>query len=261
MVGPTTLGPCVAWVTVMTNENHVDLQSAFVLHQRAYRDTSAIVEFLTHDYGRVSLIAKGVKGKKKSFGAALQPFAPVVISWRGRGELKNLSSIEQKSFPKHFTQPVLLSALYLNELLIRLLPKFDSCEAVYDRYAEIISLFGQDTDVEPLLRLFEKQLLESLGYELNLTIEASSGKPISEEKHYYFLPDEGPVKIAMDSIGSRQSYSGSSLIAFSNDDYSNRETLEAAKKITRLALKPLLGSKPLKSRELYASLNRKRLES
>jgi DNA repair protein RecO (recombination protein O) len=236
----------------MTNENKVDQQPAYVLHQRAYRDTSAIVDFLTRDFGRVTLIAKGIKAKKKQT-SVLQPFVPLVVSWQGKGDLKTLTYYEQRGRTITLASNILISALYLNELLIRLLPKFDPIEMLYDDYANALQSLNQSHPLEPLLRRFEKQLLANLGYELNLCIEANTGDPVDEQKRYYFIPDQGPIKSTIEGTGERRSYSGRSLIAFANNDFSDAETLEAAKLITRMALKPLLGSKPLKSRELFLS--------
>lgn len=240
----------------MGNEDRVDLQSAFILHQRAYRDTSAIVDIFSRDFGRLSVLARGIKGTKNSKGALLQPFTSVSVSWLGKGELKTLTGLEQKEIPPKFSQQNLLAALYLNELLLRVLPKFDPCEAIFDNYTQALDLFQGEQALEPVLRRFERLLLESLGYDLNLVFDVDNGDLIDEHKRYHFLPDQGPVKPHIDNIGKQHTYSGKSLIAFSNDDYSDPETLETAKRITRLALKPLLGPKPLKSRELFISMKR-----
>jgi DNA repair protein RecO (recombination protein O) len=54
---------------------------------------------------------------------------------------------------------------------------------------------------------------------------------------------------------------GDELIAISERRFITKEQLKAAKRFTRIALKPYLGGKPLKSRELFlprAGLSRAR---
>jgi len=51
--------PCKAW-DLMT-DSAVYLQPAFILQQHKFRETSLIIDVLTRDFGRVSLLAKGVR--------------------------------------------------------------------------------------------------------------------------------------------------------------------------------------------------------
>lgn len=241
---------------VTTSDYRVDLQPAFVLHQRAYRDTSAIIELFTYEHGRVAIVARGIKGGKKNITGSFQPFALVNVSWQGNGELKSFAGIEQKQAPIFFSGEKLISALYLNELLLRLLPKFDPYEDLFVLYQDILVRLASQDEIEYLLRIFEKSLLENLGYELNLMVEAETGEDVDPEQFYYFIPDQGPVKATLLQTGRQESFKGSSLLSFAQNDFSLLQTLKDAKRITRLALRPLLGPRPLKSRELFSSLKK-----
>ena len=100
----------------------VALTPGFVLHARPYRETSALVEAFTAEHGRVGLVAKGAKRARSRLARATQPFRPLQMAWSGRGELKTLTGAEPQGLGWHFTGTKLVSALYLNELLYRLVP-------------------------------------------------------------------------------------------------------------------------------------------
>ena len=238
---------------VMTNDSRVELQPAFVLHQRAYRDSSAIVELFSRDFGRVAVVAKGVRGSKSKLRGVLQTFSGVNVSWTGRGELKTLTAAE--AFTQFtFSGFALVGALYINEILLRVLPKFDPLEDLFVDYQLVLSHLSVDNDIEVQLRFFEKVLLEALGYELNLICEANTGEPLADDGYYFYLPDHGPVRASLHQTGQSETFKGCFLRAFAENDFSAPETRKLAKRITRQALKPLIGSQPLKSRELYVSL-------
>ncbi|MDH5547744.1 MAG: DNA repair protein RecO [Gammaproteobacteria bacterium] len=239
----------------MTTDHRVDLQPSFVLHLRPYRDTSAIVDLLTRDYGRVAVVAKGIRSAKSKQRGLLQTFFQVEASWLGKGELKTLTGVE----PVHhhvLSSTALVGALYVNELILRVLPTLDPCESLYHAYTQLLQVLRTHDNLEVALRVFEKSMLEALGYELNLLSEANTGSEIENDAYYYYLPEHGPVRAKLQSTGLNESFCGRHLLAFARDDFDDPATLAAAKRITRLALKPLIGDRPLKSRELYLSMKR-----
>lgn len=239
-----------------TNENKVELQPAYILHQRAYRETSAIVELLTRDFGRVSVIAKGVRNRKSPLRVVLQTFSPVIVSWQGRGELKNLVLAESPGQPLFLKDVALFSGLYVNELLMRLLPRFDACYELFADYQQCIVQLSLNSDIEPSLRIFEKRLLSSLGYELVLDVEAEKGLPIDAGKKYFYIAAKGPVESRM--FDNMQGViSGSTLLALESEIFSEQQTLIESKKLLRQQLANLLGSKPLKTRELFRAFQKK----
>ena len=76
-------------------ESAVYLQPAFILQQRKYRESSLIIDVLTRDFGRISLLAKGVRKAKSKTAGMLQPFIPLLISYLGKAELKTLTGVER----------------------------------------------------------------------------------------------------------------------------------------------------------------------
>ena len=225
------------------------LEPAVVLHTRAYKETSLLVDTFTRNYGRISTIAKGAKRPKSKLGVIKTPSSIFLISCRGRSELKTLTHCELNKYfnlsPKSFN-----SLVYLNELLVKLLQKEDSHPEIFDHYLQVCdcltNLNGKDLEIH--LRLFELSLLKEIGYGLDLKFEANSSNEIKEERIYRFDPIIG-FQSADDELNKKNYYTGKDIINFSKGDLSSPETLLASKQIMREAIDFHLGNKPLKIRE------------
>jgi DNA repair protein RecO (recombination protein O) len=255
--------------------NRVLLQPAFVLHRRNYRDTSLIVEVWTPDYGRVAVMAKGARRAKSPLQGLLQSFRPLLMSWSGRGELKTLVSVEPNGPPLRLCGRISMSGMYINELLLRLLHRDDPHPALFDNYATLLTQLAQletankrqsDAASDPsvgteqrLLRLFEKRLLDEVGYGLVLDRDATTGEPVHEDKLYRFYFDQGPVisQRAADQV-SGVVLKGQSLLALARDCLNDDESLRDAKRLMRAAIDMQLGDKPLLSRQLRQAYERER---
>jgi len=229
----------------------------YLLHSRAYRDTSVIADFFLQYHGRVSVLYRGVRkaGKQGARGRLLQPFAPLAVSFEGRAELKNGRLLEAAGVPVFLTGAQLYSGIYLNELLVRLLHKEEPCEPLFNAYqAAVAALKGPS--IEATLRDFEQRLLQELGYELTLQWDAD-GSPVSPGTHYFYLPEHGLVA-AVPAVGQasqrQRSFPGQHLLAIKAGQYDDPEVALSAKHLMRQALAPHLGDKPLRSRELFKQL-------
>lgn len=234
----------------------VNLQQAYVLHTRAFRDSSLLVELFTRDHGRVSMVARGVKGgtRRKSTGGSqaslLQPFIPLLCSWSGRSGLKTSTGCEARGTAPALAGRSLYCGLYLNELLNRLLHHYDAHEDLYDLYAESLRGLAADSEHELLLRHFEYHLLEALGYGFEFTQEGLSGRAVSASGWYEFHAEHGLIAVDQARNGDMPRFSGADLLAISRGEYDTR-IRKTAKRLMRQALAAHLGDKPLKSRELF----------
>ena len=226
-----------------------ELHRAYVLHSRSYRETSLIVDFLVPEVGRLSAVAKGARRAKSPQRSLLQPFYPLLVSWQGKGELKNLRVLESNGNLQRLQGKALFSAMYLNELLVRLLKAEESCEALFDHYEQAITALASiepGESVEVVLRSFEMHLLEGLGYSLSFP-------ELADSEYYYLTVDNEwlPLTGVPDSQQQPSSFKGVDLRAIARDDYQTPEVLRAAKRLMRLVLTPLLGNRPLRSKELF----------
>ncbi|HEX7374744.1 MAG TPA: DNA repair protein RecO, partial [Steroidobacteraceae bacterium] len=145
----------------------VHLEPAFLLHHYPWRDTSRIFELLTRSHGRVSVFARASRKAASGTGTALQPFGELLVSWAGRGEAGQLTGAERVRPPVHLTGDRLMSGFYANELLMKLLERHDPHPRLFDAYGTLIAqLAKSQADAQRSLRLFEKRLLEELGWGL-----------------------------------------------------------------------------------------------
>ena len=218
-------------------------QNAFLLHSRPLRDNKVIAEFLTELNGKVSAIvyvSSSVKSNKK---ALLQPFTPLIIVLKGKGNLKTLNRIEVSSKSFLLTSDHLYSGFYLNELQVRLLGEHIPYENLYELYNLCLVDLADKKAIEPILRRFENTLLEELG----LTIDFSVIN--TQEEQFYYLPEQGFVPVAENLAQPR--YCRTDLIAINDQDFSLVEVRKTHKVLMRQIINHLLGGKPLNSRQLF----------
>ncbi|MBT8766806.1 DNA repair protein RecO [Pseudomonas boanensis] len=221
-------------------------QLAFVLHSRPYRESSALVDFFSPE-GRFRAVLRGARGKA---GTLARPFIPLEAEFRGRGELRNVARLESAGIPNLLAGEALFSGLYLNELLVRLLPTEDPQPALFDHYALTLQALAANRPLEPLLRAFEWRLLDQLGYGFPLDIDVA-GQPIIPDRIYRLLPDAGLEPVAQLQPGL---FHGRELLALADANWDAPGALAAAKRLMRQALAPHLGGRPLVSRELFMTI-------
>lgn len=225
-------------------------QRGFVLHRRAYSETSLLVDVFTEDTGRLSLLAKGARARRSAWKSVLQPFTPLLLRWSGKSGLKILTKAEPAAITLPLQQTALYSGFYVNELICRVLEQETAQPQLFQDYLRCLTeLAGTPLAVEPALRRFEFQLLQSLGYGVDFLHCAGSGQPIDENMTYRYREEQG---FMASLIKDNLTFYGRDLLAFEQRRFDDSTVLQAAKRFTRLALKPYLGSKPLKSRELFS---------
>lgn len=223
----------------------------YVLHGRPYRETSLLLEVVTAEHGRLGLVARGAR-RQGSPAGALQPFHRLQLRWSPRGELHGLHSAEE--LERHRLPPSALPAgLYLNELLMRLLTRHEDCHGAYAAYARTLRSIAAGEELEPVLREFELDLLEGLGYGLTLEYEADGGEPVKPGQSYRYVEQHGLERSPGDGSGA---VAGAALLAMAERDWREAETRRAAKHILRAALEALLGARALRTRELLSGLAR-----
>lgn len=228
-------------------------QSAFVLHRRNYSETSLLLEIYSRRHGRVGLIAKGARRPSSRSRGLLVPFQPLLIGWSGRGELMVLTGAEADGPALELAGRALYCGFYLNELLMRLLHRHDPHDALYDRYAAALAGLREASREEEVLRVFEKHLLREIGYGLMLEHE-SGNQPIEPDVLYDYVLEQGPVRVRHPELAGRLQgvrVRGASLLALAAERFGDGASLREIKALTRAAIAPHLGSKPLHSRRLF----------
>lgn len=226
----------------------MDLQRGFVLHRRSYSETSLLVDLFTEETGRLTVIAKGARAKRSAWKSVLQPFTPLLLRWSGKGALKTLTKAEPAAITLPLQQTALYSGFYVNELITRVIEPETANPQLFQHYLQCLTGLATQPQVEPTLRLFEFHLLKILGYGIDFLHCAGSGLPVDESMTYQYRAEKGFIaSLVKDNL----TFYGRDLLAFDRLEFTDESVLQAAKRFTRIALKPYLGDKPLKSRELF----------
>jgi DNA repair protein RecO (recombination protein O) len=231
----------------------VTLQPAYVLYLRPYRETSALVEVFTQDYGRVGLVAKGVRQRRSKIIGLLQPFRPLLLSWAGRGDLVTLTGAEVTAREPPLAGEGLICAFYLNELLLRLLSRHDPFETLFSIYAHSLLSLVNPQQRQQALRLFERDLLTHLGYEPLLKYEADTHRPVEAEQWYSYQLEKGPGRLQLEDLEGMK-IRGRTLLDLAQGRLADPVSLREAKCLLRWLLSFYLGNKPLNSQNLLKEL-------
>jgi len=227
------------------------LQPAYILHHRPYRETSLLIDLFTEKQGRISVIARGIRTPQSKLRSILQPFTPLIVSWQGKTELMTLISAEADGLPMTLQGDCLLSAFYLNELLMRMLPKQDPYPVLFTMYQKTLIDLQRDTLEQRVLRLFEKKLLTELGYGIELQYDFNTGNALLAEQFYQYVPERGFTFVEDINDKSHYIFSGKHLLAFANEELDNEECLQEAKRLMRILLSFVLGTQTINSRKLF----------
>ena len=243
------------------------LEPAYLLHSRRYRNTSALLELFTVNHGRVGAVVKGIYSKGTSaqhLRSQLQLARPLLVSLSGRSDLKSLTHFEalpgagvegSASATAVPSAHSLYCVMYLNELLVRLLPAHFACPALFAAYQSTLSVLTEPVAIEPALRQFELQLLETLGHAIDFENEAGSDRRVDDDARYRFVPDHGFCRLPAASNAADE-FQGVIVRAIGAHDFADVQVIRAAKRLLRLAINHQLGGRPLRSRELFQSARR-----
>jgi DNA repair protein RecO (recombination protein O) len=231
-----------------------DAQPAFVLHSYPFRETSLVVEVFTRDFGRIGVVARGARRPKSALRGVLLAFQPLLVSWSGKGELHTLIRAEWQGGYSPLKGLGLICGFYLNELLLKLLPRHDAHERLFDTYTETLRALTQLTSPAATLRTFEKNLLRDLGYAVTLDRDVETGRPIAAEMRYTYVVERGPVAAEREGEQSGVELSGQTLLDMQSDDYSDAVTQQQSKALMRALINHHLGNQSLHTRQLLRDL-------
>jgi len=244
-------------VAAAGSASRTELQPAWVLHRRDYRDSSQIIEALSCDYGRLGLVARGVRRASSRLRGVLEPFQPLLVSWSGRGELQTLTGAERQQSLPRLSGDALMAGFYLNELLLRLLARHDPHPDMFGDYTSAVEALACGERLGVAVRRFEWQLLERLGVAPDLAHEMEDGTPVTPGRLYRVDPEAGVYAIA-GAAGAGQDAPGEALLAIAGNglDRADDDTLRQAGHVLRQLLEVRLDGRALKTRQVLMAMRR-----
>jgi DNA repair protein RecO (recombination protein O) len=237
----------------MTERRKILNEPGYLLHQRAYSETSLLLDIFSRNYGRLTVVAKGVKRKKSRTLGILVPFQSLIVAWSGGGDVKTLTSAESLTLRKEIEGARLFCGYYVNELILRMLHRNDPHEVLFGAYELALEGLMRETDLERTLRIFEKRLLQELGYGLHLSNDTLSGAAIESSERYRYVAELGPV-IDDGGEGAGVILHGESLQALRDEEQFTDLHRRELKRLTRATLDRHLEGRPLHSRGLFSRL-------
>ena len=230
-------------------------QPVYVLHTYPFKETSLVVELFSQQFGRVAAVAKGARRPHSAMRGLLQSFQMLSGAWSGKNELKTLHSLDWSAGLTLLKGEALMCGFYVNELLLRLLPREDAHESLFAYYAAALQTLSIETDLATnlanTLRRFELKLLQELGYAVPLLIDEND-TPIEADKTYRYEAEYGACALKVTKNGVQ--LSGKTLLDMARDDYSDAQTQSQSKQLMRYLLAHYLGDKPLHTRQLLIDL-------
>ena len=228
----------------------LEQQPAYVLHARAYRETSLLLECLTRDHGRLGVVARGVRGERARLRRAqLEPFQPLAMDLLLRGEMATLTALEMSGQPQRLPGDAGLAGLYLNELVVRLTGRQDPVSALFDAYAQTLTRLAGGESLAWSLRRFERDLLEAIGYGLQLHHDSDDGEALAPEASYRYLVEQGAVRCA---ASHPQALRGSDLLALAQDRMPDNAGLKSLRDMMREIIRFHLGGGELRAWRVLA---------
>ena len=238
-------------------KKRVEHEPGYVLHTYPYKETSLIVEAFTRSHGRVAVLARGARRPRSAMRGVLLSFRPLRLSWSASAELGNLIGAEWAGGLRPASPSLrgrgLMCGFYLNELVLRLVPREDPHEGLFDVYGESLQQLSAGVDFPAVLRAFEKRLLGELGYAPLLEKDARSA-PIDPDRMYVYEPDRGPVPANRARSGDLV-VSGQTLLDVAADDYARPETRDEARALMRALIGERLHGQVLHTRSVLMELN------
>ena len=233
------------------------LQPGYVLHHRPFRDTSQILDILTQDHGRIAVVARGSRGARSRLAGVLRPFTPLRVSWVARSDLGTLTGAEAAGGPPDLRGDALLSAYYVNELMLFFLHRDDPQPEIFSLYADVVPALAAGAGVAATLRNFELELLGLLGYAVSLDQEAGTHEDVVADRYYDYRVEQGPVRVERDS--GPLVFRGALLQAIGARQFDDEDVLRAASRLLREVISYHLGGKELQSRKVLREVHRGRI--
>ncbi len=241
----------------MSSRRRVQLQPGYILHHRPFRDTSQILDIVPRDHGKIAVVARGSRGAKSRLAGVLRPFLPLRVSWVAKSDLGTLTGAEAAGPPAGMVGDAMLSAYYVNELLLHFLHRHDPQPEIFALYEQVVKALVQTENVAASLRSFEFEFLSLLGYAVNLDHEYGGRESLDAERHYQYRMEQGAVPV--ERSDGPLVFTGSTLTAVAEQRFDDPEVLRAANRLLREIISFHLGGKELKSRKVLMELHRGRI--
>ena len=243
-------------MATLPNSHRLDIlkqtaQPVYVLHSYPFKETSLVVELFSKEFGRIAAVAKGARRPHSAMRGMLQSFQMLDGAWSGKNELKTLHSLDWSAGLTLLKGEALMCGFYMNELLLRLLPREDAHESLFAYYQTALKTLAESQNLAITLRRFELKLLQEMGYAVPL-LQDENDMVIEADKNYRYEAEYGACELGVTKNGVQ--LSGKTMLDMARGDYADSITQSQSKQLMRYLLTHYLGDKPLHTRQLLIDL-------
>ena len=244
-------------------------QAAFVLHHYDWSETSLVLDLFSREHGRLAVVAKGAKRPYSQLRSVLLPFLrlqvtlsrPSKMNEDGAAEVQSLRGAEWVGGQTLPSGAALFSGYYVNELLLKFLPRQDAQPELFDAYAALLPQLRSVDDAQAALRAFELKMLAICGLLPDLSVLSTTQAPLDPERPYMLAPESGvivPTHDAPQLTGQAFIQPQAALL------HGSQAALQQACELAGPALKPLsrallhyhLGHRPLRTRQVLLDVQK-----
>ena len=233
------------------NKHKHDNQPVYVLHTYPFKETSLVVELFSQQFGRIAVVAKGARRPHSAMRGMLQSFQLLDGAWSGKNELKTLHGLDWSAGLTLLKGEALMCGFYMNELLLRLLPREDAHENLFAYYQAALKTLAESQNLAITLRRFELKLLQEMGYAVPL-LQDENDAEIMADKSYRYEAEYGACELGATKNGVQ--LNGKTMLDMARDEYADSITQSQSKQLMRYLLAHYLGDKPLHTRQLLIDL-------
>lgn len=221
----------------------VDAQPMFILSSSPWRESSLALEVFSRDYGRLSLIARSARKRQSDLRGVLTPFVPLQAAWFGQNEHYTLHTAHWLGGWAQPTGQALMSAWYVNELLLKLTAREDAMPHLYQGLFEVMQALSHNQNTGQALRQFEWCVLQGLGVAPDLRLDEHE-QVLDTHSQYWMRPEHAPFKIGSDARVSHMRdavvVTGSTLLALQGlapwSDIAHKEALRLNRSLIQFRL-------------------------
>ena len=243
----------------MASRHRVEKEAVFLLQKRPFTESSLLLEIFSRHHGRLTVLAKGARRFKSPLKGSLQVFQLLSLSWVGKSEIKTLTQAELLNPFWNVTYQEMMTGYYLNELILKLLPKDDPYPKIFDAYQGNLIALRDSKQWEKCLREFEINLLKELGYGMSFDVTVDKGVRIEETQYYNCDIHRGSISFSPSIMsihsGAGLLISGKTLRDMNDLNFTNKQTLKESKQLMRMLLGYHLGSQVTKVRRVFSQVN------
>ncbi|TAK92219.1 MAG: DNA repair protein RecO [Burkholderiaceae bacterium] len=235
---------------VNTHPHRIEDAPAYVLHRHPYSESSLILELFTREQGNLPVLAKGAKRPNSALRSSLMLFQPLLATFSGKHEVRTLQRAEWAGGVTPLPPSALLSGYYLNELLLKLLPRDDAHPQLFDAYTESLQALAAGQNTALVLRRFEKILLRELGYAVHFETDAA-GQALNPNAYYQIHAELGVLEVHAQHA---EAWPGQVLLAIAAEQFDEPQVQQQARNLMRTLLNRHLDGRRLKTRQILLDM-------